>query len=212
MIITKQKNLEEILRVLGNGPVFLIGCSECATLCHTGGKDEIGAMKEALEKRKIPVSGCIILDPACHLNNNKRMLKEYSKEIDRSDKILVFACGNGVQTVAELFVEKEILTGTDTLFLGEISRGNEFDKRCMLCGECLLDIFGGFCPVTRCPKSMLNGPCGGSSGGKCEISSEMECVWDRIYQQLKNKGKLQVIDVIQKPKDWSKAVEMKRRV
>jgi hypothetical protein len=59
---------------------------------------------------------------------------------------------------------------------------------------------------------MLNGPCGGSSGGKCEISSEMECIWDRIYQELKNKGKLQVLDVIQKPKDWSKAVEMKRRV
>jgi len=212
MIITKQKNFEEILRVLGNGPVFLIGCSECATLCHTGGKDEIGAMKEALEKRKIPVCGCVILDPACHLNNNKRMLKDCSKEIDRSDKIIVFACGNGVQTVAELFAEKEVLTGTDTLFLGEISHGNEFDKRCMLCGECLLDIYGGFCPVTRCPKSMLNGPCGGSSAGKCEISSEMECVWDRTYQELKKRGKLQVLDVIQKPKDWSKALEMKRRV
>jgi len=212
MIITKQKNFEQLLRALEDGPVFLIGCSECATLCHTGGKDEISAMKEALEKREIPVSGCVILDPACHLNNNKRMLKEFSKDLDRSNKILVFACGNGVQTVAELFVDKEVLTGTDTLFLGEISRGNEFDKRCMLCGECLLDIFGGFCPVTRCPKSMLNGPCGGSSNGKCEISSEMECVWDRTYQELKKRGKLQVLDVIQKPKDWSKAVDMKRRV
>jgi len=212
MIITKQKNLEEILRVLGNGPVFLIGCSECATLCHSGGKDEIGAMKEALEKRKIPVSDCVILDPACHLNNNKRMLKEYSTEIDRSDKILVFACGNGVQTVAELFIEKEVLSGTDTLFLGEISRVNEFDKRCILCGECLLDSFVGLCPVSRCPKSMLNGPCGGSFGGKCEISSEMECIWDRIYQELKNKGKLHVLEAIQKPKDWSKSEEMKRRV
>jgi ferredoxin len=212
MIITKQKNFEQLLRVLEEGPVFLIGCSECATLCHTGGKDEISAMKEALEKREIPVSGCVILDPACHLNNNKRMLKEYSKDLDRSNKILVFACGNGVQTVAELFIDKEVLAGTDTLFLGEISRGNEFDKRCMLCGECLLDIFGGFCPVTRCPKSMLNGPCGGSSNGKCEISSEMECVWDRTYQELKKRGKLQVLDVIQKPKDWSKAVDMKRRV
>ena len=212
MIITKQKNFEQLLRALEDGPVFLIGCSECATLCHTGGKDEISAMKEALEKREIPVSGCVILDPACHLNNNKRMLKEFSKDLDRSNKILVFACGNGVQTVAELFVDKEVLTGTDTLFLGEISRGNEFDKRCMLCGECLLDIFGGFCPVTRCPKSMLNGPCGGSSAGKCEISSEMECVWDRTYQELKKRGKLQVLDVIQKPKDWSKAVDMKRRV
>lgn len=211
MIITKQKNLEEILRVLGNGPVFLIGCSECATLCHTGGKDEINAFKEALEKRKIPVSGCVVLDPACHLNNNKRMLKEYNKDIDRSDKILVFSCGNGVQTVAELFIEKEVLTGTDTLFLGEISHVNEFDKRCMLCGECLLDIFGGFCPVSRCPKSMLNGPCGGSSNGKCEISKELECVWDRIYQESKKRGKLHDLAVIQKPKDWSKALEMKRR-
>jgi ferredoxin len=212
MIITKQKNLEEILRVLGNGPVFLIGCSECATLCHTGGKDEIGAMKEVLEKRGIPVSDCVILDPACHLNNNKRMLKENSKEIERSNKILVFACGNGVQTVAELFTEKEVLSGTDTLFLGEISRVNEFDKRCMLCGECLLDSFVGLCPVSRCPKSMLNGPCSGCSGGKCEINSEIECIWDRIYQELKNKGKLQVLDIIQKPKDWSKSEEMKRRV
>lgn len=212
MIVTKQKNLEDILRVLGNGPVFLIGCSECATLCHTGGTDEVAAMKEALEKRKIPVSGCIVLDPACHLNNNKRMLKEHSKDLDRSDKILVLACGNGVQTVAELLAKKEVLTGTDTLFLGEISRVNEFDKRCMLCGECLLDTFGGLCPVSRCPKSMLNGPCGGSSGGKCEISREMECVWDRIYQELKNKGKLQDLDVIQKPKDWSSAWELKRRV
>jgi hypothetical protein len=73
-------------------------------------------------------------------------------------------------------------------------------------------MFGGFCPVTRCPKSMLNGPCGGSSDGKCEINSEMECVWDCIYQELKKKGKLDVLMAIQKPKDWSKAAEMKRRV
>jgi hypothetical protein len=212
MIITKQKNLEEILRVLGKGPVFLIGCSECATLCHTGGKDEIDAMKEALEKREIPVSGCVVLEPACHLNNSKRKLKECETELSRSEKILVFACGNGVQTMAELFTDKEVLAGTDTLFLGEISRANEFDKRCILCGECLLDMFGGFCPVTRCPKSMLNGPCGGSSDGKCEINSEMECVWDCIYQELKKKGKLDVLMAIQKPKDWSKAAEMKRRV
>jgi hypothetical protein len=140
------------------------------------------------------------------------MLKENSKEIERSNKILVFACGNGVQTVAELFTEKEVLSGTDTLFLGEISRINEFDKRCMLCGECLLDSFVGLCPVSRCPKSMLNGPCSGSSRGNCEINSEIECIWDRIYQELKNKGKLQVLDIIQKPKDWSKSEEMKRRV
>ena len=212
MIITKQKNFIELLRCIDSKPVFLIGCNECATLCHTGGKDEVLKLKEALVKKQIPVLGWVILEPACHLLNDKRMLKEYAKELSKSEKVLVLSCGNGVQTIAEILSEKEVIAGADTLFLGEISRFNEFDKRCMLCGECLLDNFEGFCPVARCPKSMLNGPCGGSTRGKCEISSEMECIWDRIYQELKKRGKLQVLDVIQKPKDWSKAVEMKRRV
>jgi ferredoxin len=212
MIITKQKNFDELLQILENGPVFLIGCSQCATLCHTGGEDEILAMKEALEKRKIPVSGYVVLDPACHLQNNTRLLKEHAKELENINKILVFTCGTGVQTVAEHFVEKKVITGTDTLFLGEISHVNEFNKRCMLCGDCLLDSFGGLCPVSRCPKSLLNGPCGGASGGKCEINTEMECIWDRIYQELKKRGNLRVLSVIQQPKDWSKAGELKRRI
>jgi len=212
MIITKQKNFADLLRCIDNKSVFLIGCNECATLCRTGGKEEIAALKEALGKHKIPVTGWVVLEPACHLMNDKQMLKKFDSELKRSEKVLVLACGNGVQTVAELLAEKDVIAGTDTLFLGEISRINEFDKRCMLCGECLVDAFGGFCPVSRCPKSMLNGPCGGSSGGKCEVNKEMECVWDTVYQALKKKGKLQVFTAIQKPKDWSKTLEQKRRV
>ena len=212
MIITKQKPLSEILRGVGKGPVFLIGCNECATHCHTGGNDELVKMKETFEQRNIPVTGVIVLEPACHLNNDKRMLKGYAKQLSTSEKILVFACGNGVQTVAEIFPEKNVLTGTDTLFLGEITRGTEFDKRCVQCGECVVDNFGGFCTVSRCPKGMLNGPCGGSSGGKCEVSKEMDCVWDQVYQDLKKKGKLQMLLAIQKPKDWSKSSEQKRRI
>jgi ferredoxin len=212
MIITKQKNFIEFLQCIDSKPVFLIGCNECATVCHTGGKDEVLKLKEELEKKQIPVTGWVILEPACHLMNDKRMLKEYAKELSCSEKILVLACGNGVQTVAELLSDKEIIAGTDTLFLGEISHANEFDKRCTLCGECLLDCFGGFCPVARCPKSMLNGPCGGSSNGKCEIHPEIECIWDTIYKELKKKGKLNALLAIQKPKDWSKSSEIKRRI
>jgi predicted nuclease of predicted toxin-antitoxin system len=212
MIITKQKDFQDLLRCIGSKPVFLIGCSECATVCHTGGKDEVLQLKEELHKKNIPVTGWVVLEPACHLMNDKRMLKEYTVELGKSEKILVLACGNGVQTVAELLSEKEVIAGTDTLFLGEICRSDEFDERCILCGECLLDDFGGICPVTRCPKGMLNGPCGGSSHGKCEINGEMECVWDRIYQELKKKGKSKTFLVIQKPKDWSKSSEMKRRI
>jgi len=212
MIITKQKNLDELLRSIGSKPVFLIGCSQCATLCHTGGNEEVIALKQALETKQIPVSGWVILEPACHQMNGKRMLKVHAEELDKSAKVLVLACGNGVQTIAGILPGKEVIAGTDTLFLGEISHINEFNKRCILCGECLLDLFGGLCPVSQCPKSMLNGPCGGSFQGKCEVSAQLECVWDRIIQNLKKQGKLQTLSVIQKPKDWSKAGEMNRRI
>lgn len=212
MIITKQKNFDDLLHSIGSKPVFLVGCSQCATICHTGGKDDVLALKQALETKQIPVSGWVILEPACHQMNDKRMLKDYAEELKKSAKVLVLACGNGVQTLVGLLTDKEIIAGTDTMFLGEISHVNDFNKRCVLCGECLLDLFGGLCPVSQCPKSMLNGPCGGSSKGKCEINLQVECVWDRIIQNLKKQGMLQTLSVIQKPKDWSKAGEMNRRI
>jgi ferredoxin len=212
MIVTRQKNFDELLQSIGSNPVFLVGCSQCATLCHTGGQDEVLALKQALEAQHIPVKGWVILDPACHHMNDKRMLKKYTTELKSSERILVLACGNGAQTLAEVLPEKKVVTGTDTLFLGEITRGSEFDRRCILCGECLLDLYGGLCPVSLCPKSMLNGPCGGASHGKCEIHPQIDCVWDRIIQILKKQGSLQKLSVIQKPKDWSKAGEMNRRI
>lgn len=212
MIITKQKEIEELLDCISKEPVFIIGCSECATFCHTGGEKEVLAMKDELEKRKINVSGWVILDPACHLNNDKRLLKPYKKIIDKSKNILVLACGNGVQTVREIFDNKKIISGTDTLFLGEITRLNKFDRRCNLCGECLLNLFGGFCPVSQCPKSMLNGPCGGVKEGKCEINPDLDCVWNRIYLHLKQNGKLHLLLEIQKPKKWSNSLQMRREI
>ena len=212
MIITKQKNFDDLLKSVGKDAVFIIGCSECATLCHTGGEEEVLSMKDAFEKKNVQVTGWIVLDPACHLNNDKRLLKSHKEELNRSKKILILACGNGVQTVSEIFNNKDIVSGTDTLFLGEIKRANEFDKRCNMCGECLLDLFGGFCPVSRCPKSMLNGPCGGAKEGKCEINIDLDCIWDQIYTYLKKRGQLNILDQIQKPKDWSKSLEMNRRL
>lgn len=210
MIITKQKDFEEILTPVGKGPVFIVGCNECATLCHTGGEEEVLAMKEEFEKKNVQVSGWIVLEPACHRNNNRCLLKPHKESLEKSKNILVLACGNGVQTLSELFDDKDIISGTDTLFLGEIVRANEFDKRCSMCGECLLDLFDGFCPVSRCPKSMLNGPCGGAINGKCEINSELDCMWDIIYKRLKKRGKLHQLEEIQKPKDWSKSLETRR--
>ena len=210
MIISKPKPLEEILTALKSEPVFLMGCSECATLCHTGGEEEVLALKKVLEEKGIVVTGWVILDPACHFLNNKRLLKPHREAIQQSEHLLVLACGNGVQTVAELFNDKHIIPGTNTLFLGEIKRATEFEKRCILCGDCLLELFDGLCPITRCPKSMLNGPCGGSSDGKCEVNPDIECIWELIVDRLKQNNRLQNLQMIQPPKDWSKSLETRR--
>jgi len=205
MIVSKQKNFDVILRAVGKGPVFIVGCNECATLCGTGGETQVLAMKKALEAQQILVTGSIVLEPACHLQNDKRLLKAHTKEVDRAEKILMLTCGSGVQTIAELLNNKKVISGADSLFIGEIIHPNEFQKRCSLCGDCLLDTFEGYCPVSRCPKSMLNGPCGGAAGGKCEVDKELPCVWDQVYLVLKQSGKVQGLKVIQPPKDWSKS-------
>ena len=210
MIVSKQKNFDVILRAVGKGPVFIVGCNECATLCGTGGETQVLAMKKALEAQQIPVTGSIVLEPACHLQNDKRMLKTHAKEVETAKKILMLTCGSGVQTIAELLQNKEVISGADSLFIGEIVHANEFQKRCSLCGDCLLDTFGGYCPVSRCPKSMLNGPCGGAAGGKCEVDKELPCVWDQVYQVLQQSGKVHVLRLIQPPKDWSKSTVTKR--
>ena len=210
MIITRQKDIDDILYSIEKEQVFLVGCSECATLCHTGGEEEVLEMKKELEKKNIKVSGWVILDPACHFLNDKRLLKNHKEEINKAKKILVLACGNGVQTVAEIIDSTDIIPGNDTLFLGEIKRLGDFEKRCSLCGDCIQDLFGSLCPISRCPKEMLNGPCGGSIKGKCEISTDIECIWDVIYKRLKEKDQLHRLKEIKKPKDWSKSTEMRR--
>jgi len=203
MIITKQKPFEQIIQFLTPyTSVFICGCSECATLCKTGGEEEVKAMKDKLEKEGKIVSGWVVLDPACHRLNNAKIFREHKSELDQSDALLVLACGNGTQTVAG-GVEKPVYPGCDTLFLGEIMRFGNFEERCQLCGQCLLDLTGGICPITRCSKSLLNGPCGGSKDGKCEINPEMECGWQLIIDRLKKRGKLDTLKKIILPKDWS---------
>jgi len=210
MIITKPKPFDEVLSFLDKGPVFIAGCSECATLCHTGGEEEVLTMVKTLEKKNIPVSGWVVLDPACHLQNDRRLLKKHKDALQKAKKVLVLACGNGVQTLAELLTAVDVVPGTDTLFLGETKRVTEFEKRCIMCGKCIIGILGGFCPLARCPKSMLNGPCGGAQAGKCEVDPNLDCIWDLMYKRLKERGQLQLLETIQKPLDWSTCIEMRR--
>lgn len=212
MIITKSKEINEIENLIDKKSVFIMGCSECATICKTGGEEEVNKLKKDLILKGIKVTGSVVLDPACHKLNDVRILKKFKNELDKSEIILVLSCGNGLQTVSEIFENKEIICGTNTLFLGEIKHLNEFERMCNFCGNCIVNDFQGLCPITRCPKNMLNGPCGGSVKGKCEINSDMNCVWQLIVNKFVNKNKISELKKIVKPFDWSKSSSWRLKI
>ena len=203
MIITKSKNINNIINQINQESVFIIGCSECATICKTGGENEIYKLEKLLTKQGINVIGSVILEPACHKLNDKRILNKYKKELKDIKQIITLSCGNGAQTISEIFEDKEVISGTDTIFLGQIKHINEFEKKCNLCGNCIIDKYDGLCPITRCPKNMLNGPCGGSIEGKCEIDNNMDCIWHLIYKKFKKKNRLKELKEINEPFNWS---------
>lgn len=203
MIITKSKNINNILNQINQESVFIIGCSECATICKTGGENEISKLEKLLIKQGINVIGSVILEPACHKLNDKRILNKYKNELKDIKQIITLSCGNGAQTISEIFEDKEVISGTDTIFLGQIKHINEFEKKCNLCGNCIINKYDGLCPITRCPKNMLNGPCGGSKEGKCEIDNNMDCIWHLIYKKFKKNNRVKELREINEPFDWS---------
>ncbi len=160
-------------------------------------------MKKDLEASGKQVVGYRIVEAACHLLETKKELRDAREEIEQADAILSLGCGAGTQTLVS-FIEKPVFAAVDTLFLGSIERWGRFSEVCSQCGDCILNQTGGICPVTRCPKGLLNGPCGGVNKGKCEIDPEKECVWVEIYNILKRQGRLNEFKKIILPRDNSK--------
>jgi ferredoxin len=201
--ITVKKSFDEIRESIQDaGNIFLVGCGTCATMCHTGGVQEVLELKEELEKSGKKVTGWIVPPVTCD-DLTKDALDENMEAIEEADAILVMSCAFGVQTVT-FFSDKPICPTSNTLFMGKEDTPGHFAEVCMQCGECVLAVTGGICPVTTCPKGLLNGPCGGTNEGKCEVSPDIPCAWTRIYERLKKMDRLDDIKKIAEPKDWSK--------
>ncbi len=204
MIVTKKREFNELLENIKNyKSVFLLGCSECAALCGTGGEPDVTAMKQALEAEGKEITGTFVAKSGCQVLGTKVELKPFKDAIDKAGCIIVMSCGAGTQTAVELYGNKPIFPANDSLFLANMTRLKVFDERCSLCGKCILDKTGGICPITRCAKSLLNGPCGGSQDGKCEISPDMPCAWQLIIERLSKTGSLDTLDEIILPKNWN---------
>lgn len=207
MIISKQKPFEEILAALADdGKIFLIGCAKCATVCKSGGEEEIWQMQEALNGAGKEVTGSLVIDEACHMLRSGRDLRSKKEMVEDADALLVLACGAGVQSISAS-TPKKTVAGLNTLFLGNIRRFGQFEQKCSLCGECILTETGGICPVTVCPKGLLNGPCGGMDNGRCETDAERECAWCQIYERLKARGALEKLKKTVQQKDFSRMLK-----
>jgi len=204
--ITEQKPIEEIVESLGKAmKVYLVGCGTCATICHTGGKSEVLDMKEKLEADGRKVTGWMVVPTACD-DLTKYALEEQAEEVNKADAILAMTCAFGVQTMA-MFADKPVYPALNTLFIGKEEAPGQFIEVCMQCGDCVLAKTAGICPLVRCAKSLLNGPCGGSVEGKCEVSPDIPCAWQLIYDRLEALGQLDVLEEIMPLRDWSTSRE-----
>ena len=205
MIISENKPMEEILNFLDNAQkIVLIGCKQCAATCKSGGEEEVLKMKDELESEGKEVLGYVILDPACNLLKSKKDLKSLKNELSDADAVLSLACGDGTQTIVKNLKKTPVYPGNNTMFIGETKRVGEFEEACKACGECELGWTGGICPVTMCAKGLINGACGGAKNGKCEINSENDCAWIKIYERLNDINQLENLLEIRPMKDYSK--------
>ncbi len=204
MIKAEQKPLDEILRYLDPyNKIMLSGCGACVTVCHAGGEKEVSLLASSLRMARQRIGKPLTVvekTPArqCELE----FALELSEGISGVEAIVSVSCGVGVQTLARHFQKTPIFPGVNTSFLGETTAHGVWEERCQACGNCVLEKTGGICPIARCAKQLLNGPCGGSSKGKCEIKRETDCAWQMIYDRLKALGQLHKMEEIIPAKRW----------
>ncbi len=189
MLITQLKSKETITSLAGE-KAFVIICHGCKEVSFPE-KEANALVKELNDAGRL--TGSMITDYICNPENMKLRLEKYMDKIQAADAVLVFSCGVGVQTVAEYLDEKKVYACCDTYPLPGGQGVTPLEYDCQQCGECYLNLTGGICPITACSKSLVNGQCGGSKNGKCEVDPDMECGWERIYRRLEMVGRLDVL-------------------
>lgn len=204
MIIAEQKTLEEMKKLLGTSEkVLVLGCGTCVTVCFAGGEREAAIVASSLRMAaKLDHAPKEVTHHTVQRQCEWEYLDQVAEQVGQVDVVLSLGCGIGVQAIAEHFPNTWVLPGLNTTFLGLPTEQGVWDERCAACGDCVLGLTGGVCPIARCSKSLLNGPCGGSEDGHCEIDPETPCGWQLIYDRLSSMDKLELLMELQPPKNW----------
>ena len=204
MIVAERKPIEKIQQMIEPfKKVLMVGCGTCVAVCMAGGEKEVQILAEQLRlKYKMEDKQIKIDEVTLTRQCDKEYLDQIEKIVDDYDAILSTACGAGVQFLAERFDHKIVFPALNTRFIGVAEGAGVWSERCRACANCLLDQTGGICPITICPKSLVNGPCGGTNHGKCEVDPDKDCAWTLIYKRLEKTGRLDLFKKIQPPRDY----------
>ena len=214
MIVAERKSIPELIDILqAHNRILVLGCGTCVTVCLAGGEREVSIISSALRiagkaKRLTFRIDELTIERQC----DNVFIEQAAEAIEKSEAVLSLGCGAGVQAIAERYVNKPVYAGLNTKFLGILEERGVWTEKCAACGACVLHEYGGICPVTRCAKHILNGPCGGSREDRCEVRPDRPCAWQLIYQRLKAIGQLDRLKQIELPKNWSSSLNGGPRV
>jgi ferredoxin len=205
MIVADKKPIEEIIKEIEtHEKILILGCNECVTVCEAGGKKEVGILASALRMYFLNQGKEVKIDEeTLQRQCDHEYLEEIRDRVDQYDAIVSIACGVGVQFTAEKYFSTPVYPGVNTCFMGATEDRGLWTERCQGCGQCILARTGGICPVSRCAKRVMNGPCGGSTDGKCEISKDVICAWQLIVERLKALDRFDDYEELSPIKDWS---------
>lgn len=206
MIKAKSKPIAEVKGLIAPyKKILVLGCGTCVTISFAGGEKEVAMLASSLRMASaMDGQEKTFAEATVQRQCEWEFIDTVAPEIERADAVLSLACGVGVQALAERYPNKVILPGVNTTFLGMAVEHGTLVERCRACGDCVLGLTAGICPIARCAKNLLNGPCGGSQNGKCEVDPSTDCAWQLIYDRLGRLGQLAHLAVIHPPKDWSK--------
>jgi hypothetical protein len=204
MVVGERKPFEEIMKMVeGHKKIMVLGCGGCVTVCLTGGEDAVRVLSSQLRMARDKAGNPLeIIEKTIERQCDPEYLDMVSSVVPEVEAVLSIACGAGVGFMAEKYQNTPLYPGLNTTFVGGSLKEGYYVERCQTCGECKLYYTGGICPIARCSKSLLNGPCGGSTKGKCEIDPEVACGWQLIVDRLKSLGQMDRYEDLIEICDW----------
>ncbi len=207
MIVANRKPLEEIQDMIKDcSKILLLGCKGCVTVCNVGGKKEVEVLASTLKiGRKKEGNPIEIKELTIERQCDPEYIEQVKDEVNNYDGVLSMACGVGPQFLSEAYTDQRFFPALDTTFYGGAVQHGVWEERCAGCGTCIIHNFDGLCPIARCSKSLLHGPCGGSTAGKCEISKDVVCIWGEIVEKKTKLGCLEDLVKTRPAKDWRSA-------